>query len=179
MPAQRKPRAPYNYSEETLTRWIPCPHCGKQFKPQGFKKHEASCNTQSQAEEENAQAGHRFDQALRDQLEMQSKHGAALNDSSALSPPFAQDGGTPTRPNEMDLHKDEGISGLLYEPGDGKPGSPDHAPWCPFQCKGDFEFAEIALDASLNQKQVDDLLDLISCVAKGTTQVTLKNEQEL
>ncbi|KIJ09892.1 hypothetical protein PAXINDRAFT_164338 [Paxillus involutus ATCC 200175] len=52
---------------------------------------------------------------------------------------------------------------------------PDHAPWRPFRCKGDFEFAEIALD----EKQVNDLLDLIACVAKGTTQVTLKNEQEL
>ncbi|KIK78025.1 hypothetical protein PAXRUDRAFT_17112 [Paxillus rubicundulus Ve08.2h10] len=236
MPAQRKPRAPYNYSEETLTCWITCPHCGKQFKPQGFKKHEASCNTRSQAEEENTQAGHRFEQVLRDQLEMQSKHSAALNDSSALSPPFAQDGGTPTRLNEMDLHEDEGMSGLLYELGDGKPRSParsdlsmatessherlpqtiinpptdfkteyhphsqcptlfqnadhfrldksfkplpDHAPWCPFRCKGDFEFAEIALNTSLNQKQVDDLLDLIARVAKGTTQVTLKDEQEL
>jgi hypothetical protein len=56
---------------------------------------------------------------------------------------------------------------------------PDDAPWCPFRCKGNFEFAEIALDTSLNQKQVNTLLDLIACVAKGTTQVTLKNEQEL
>ena len=56
---------------------------------------------------------------------------------------------------------------------------PDDAPWRPFRCKGDFEFAEIALDASLNQKQVDALLDLITCVANGTSQVTLKNEQEL
>ncbi|KIK79337.1 hypothetical protein PAXRUDRAFT_16380 [Paxillus rubicundulus Ve08.2h10] len=221
MPAQRKPRAPYNYSEETLTRRIPCPHCGKQFKPQGFKKHEASCNTRSQAEEENAQAGHRFEQALRDQLEMQSKHGAALNDSSASSPLHLH------RMEELQLDRMRWTftrtkaCWLLYEPGDGKPGSPvpqtiinpptnfkteyhprsqrptlfqnsdhfrldksfkplpDHAPWRPFRCKGDFKFAEIALNTSLNQKQVDDLLNLIARVTKGTTQVTLKNEQEL
>ena len=66
MPAQRQSRrTPYNYSEETLTRRIPCPNCGKEFKPQGFKKHEASCNARSQAEKESAQAGRRFGQALK------------------------------------------------------------------------------------------------------------------
>ncbi|KAI6030770.1 hypothetical protein F5J12DRAFT_888585 [Pisolithus orientalis] len=35
---------------------------------------------------------------------------------------------------------------------------------------------EIALEASLNQKQVDALLDLIGCVAKGAAWVTLKND---
>ena len=56
---------------------------------------------------------------------------------------------------------------------------PDPAPWCPFRCKGDFEFTEITLDASLNKRHIDALLDLISCVAQGQTQVTFKNEDEL
>ncbi|KIO03315.1 hypothetical protein M404DRAFT_145939, partial [Pisolithus tinctorius Marx 270] len=43
---------------------------------------------------------------------------------------------------------------------------------------GDFEFMEIALEASLNQKQVDALLDLIGHVAKGAAWVTLKNDIE-
>ncbi|KAI6042435.1 hypothetical protein EDC04DRAFT_2600998 [Pisolithus marmoratus] len=38
---------------------------------------------------------------------------------------------------------------------------------------------EVALAASLNQVHVDKLLDLISCVAQGTAQVTLKNNVEL
>ena len=56
---------------------------------------------------------------------------------------------------------------------------PDPAPWHPFRCEGDFEFAEIALDASLNKRHIDALLDLISHVAQGQTQVTFKNEDEL
>ena len=35
------------------------------------------------------------------------------------------------------------------------------------------------LDASLNKRHIDALLDLISCVAQGQTQVTFKNEDEL
>ncbi|KAI6141987.1 hypothetical protein BKA82DRAFT_125095, partial [Pisolithus tinctorius] len=46
----------------------------------------------------------------------------------------------------------------------------------PFHGVGNFEFMEIALEASLNRKQVDALLDLIGCVAKGATRVTLKND---
>ena len=56
---------------------------------------------------------------------------------------------------------------------------PDPAPWRPFRCEGDFEFAEIALDASLNKRHIDALLDLISCVAQGQAQVTFKNEDKL
>ncbi|KAF8837802.1 hypothetical protein BDN67DRAFT_991595 [Paxillus ammoniavirescens] len=56
---------------------------------------------------------------------------------------------------------------------------PNPTPWCPFRCKGDFEFAEIVLEASLNKRQVESLLDLISCVAKGEAEVTFVNEPEL
>ncbi|KAI6027161.1 hypothetical protein EDC04DRAFT_2899304 [Pisolithus marmoratus] len=55
----------------------------------------------------------------------------------------------------------------------------DNAPYHPFQVAGDFEFMEVTLAASLNQVHVDKLLDLISCVAQGTAQVTLKNNAEL
>ena len=55
----------------------------------------------------------------------------------------------------------------------------DSTPWCPFQCKGNFEFAEIVLDALLNKEQVKVLLDLISHVAKGKAQVTIQNEAKL
>lgn len=57
--------------------------------------------------------------------------------------------------------------------------TPDPTPWHPFRCKGDFEFAEIALEASLNKEQVEALLNLISRVAKGEAQVTFANEAEL
>lgn len=52
-------------------------------------------------------------------------------------------------------------------------------PWHPFWCKGDFEFAKIALEASLNKEQIESLLNLISRVAKGKAQVTFWNKPEL
>ncbi|KAI5989534.1 hypothetical protein EDD15DRAFT_2171237 [Pisolithus albus] len=55
----------------------------------------------------------------------------------------------------------------------------DDTPYHPFRVAGDFEFMEVALAASLDQAQVDKLLDLISRVAQGTAQVTLKNNAEL
>ena len=56
---------------------------------------------------------------------------------------------------------------------------PDTTSWCPFQCKDDFKFAEIALNASLNKGQVNALLDLISHISKSQAQIMFKNEDEL
>ena len=56
---------------------------------------------------------------------------------------------------------------------------PDEEPWRPFQSHGDFEFAKIAVDALLSKTQINALLDLISCVKMGKTDLTLKNEHDL
>jgi hypothetical protein len=45
-------RGKYNYTEETLAGRLSCPHCDKKFKPQGFKKHEATCKRRANAERE-------------------------------------------------------------------------------------------------------------------------------
>lgn len=55
----------------------------------------------------------------------------------------------------------------------------DAEPWRPFRSRGDFEFSEIALDAALNKAQIDSLLNLISRISEGKTNVTLKNEADL
>ena len=55
----------------------------------------------------------------------------------------------------------------------------DEEPWRPFKSHGDFEFAEIALDAALNKSQINALLGLISRISQGQAQVTLKNEADL
>ena len=62
MPAQRKSRRQYNFSKEMLK--ILCSICGKEFKQQGFKSHEASCKARKEKERESAQAGCRYEQAL-------------------------------------------------------------------------------------------------------------------
>jgi len=52
MAPTRSSRGKYNYSEGTLTGQISCSHCGRTFKAQGIKKHEASCKKRLEAEEE-------------------------------------------------------------------------------------------------------------------------------
>ncbi|KAG1849251.1 hypothetical protein F4604DRAFT_1593550 [Suillus subluteus] len=52
-------------------------------------------------------------------------------------------------------------------------------PWRPFVSRGDFEFAEIALDAALNKSQINGLLALIGRISRGETQMTLKNDADL
>ncbi|KAG2086392.1 hypothetical protein BD769DRAFT_1288560, partial [Suillus cothurnatus] len=41
----------------------------------------------------------------------------------------------------------------------------DEEPYCPFCSHGDFEFAEIALNATLNKSQIDGLLALIDQIS--------------
>ena len=83
MPAQRQSCCtPYNYSEETLTCWISCLNCGKEFKPQGFKKHEVNCNAQSLAEKESAQVGRHFGQVLKGEYTWTFK---VIQDSEIMS----------------------------------------------------------------------------------------------
>jgi hypothetical protein len=57
--------------------------------------------------------------------------------------------------------------------------APDKEPWRPYRVSGDFEFAEIALEAGLNVAQINGLLSLISRVSQGQAEVTLKNEGDL
>ena len=55
----------------------------------------------------------------------------------------------------------------------------DEEPWRPFRSRGDFEFAKIAVNASLSKAHINALLDLISRVKMGETELTLKNENDL
>ncbi|KAG2741150.1 hypothetical protein P692DRAFT_201727127, partial [Suillus brevipes Sb2] len=55
----------------------------------------------------------------------------------------------------------------------------DETPWRPFRSRGDFEFAEIALDAALNKAHINGLLALISRISSGETQMTLKTDMDL
>ncbi|KAG2068822.1 hypothetical protein BDR04DRAFT_1023603, partial [Suillus decipiens] len=55
----------------------------------------------------------------------------------------------------------------------------DEEPWCPFCSCGNFEFAEIALNAALNKSHIDVLLALIGCILRGESQVTFTNDNKL
>ncbi|KAG1786948.1 uncharacterized protein HD556DRAFT_1449297 [Suillus plorans] len=55
----------------------------------------------------------------------------------------------------------------------------DEEPWRPFCSRGDFEFAEIALNAALNKSQINVLLALIGRILRGESRVTFSNDNEL
>lgn len=52
-------------------------------------------------------------------------------------------------------------------------------PWTPFRTRAEFEFAEIALDAALNKRQVDALLKLFRRCVGGEDTLDLKDHAEL
>ncbi|KAG1847781.1 hypothetical protein C8R48DRAFT_615318 [Suillus tomentosus] len=55
----------------------------------------------------------------------------------------------------------------------------DEELWCPFCTRGDFEFAEITLNAALNKSCIDALLALIDRISRGESQITFKNNTDL
>ncbi|KAG2079379.1 uncharacterized protein F5147DRAFT_819992, partial [Suillus discolor] len=55
----------------------------------------------------------------------------------------------------------------------------DEEPRHPFCSRGDFEFAEITLNAALNKSHIDVLLALIGRILRGESQVTFANDNEL
>lgn len=59
------------------------------------------------------------------------------------------------------------------------PPIPEENVFRPFQSRGDFEFADLALDASLSNGQIDAFLKLIHDVASGVRNVTLKDHTDL
>ncbi|KAG9310133.1 hypothetical protein JVU11DRAFT_9748 [Chiua virens] len=249
MPVLRKTRKKYNYSNTTLTTKIPCPTCGKSFKQQGFKKHEASCKAQEDDEKHRDRAGCCYEKTLErllgnvkgnnmnsadrsndaevgqassttglipvDATEFRAFEGDSDADDLAASTPYSDSqnhdfprgsGSDPAMSisNSVDNQQnpaditDENFADFKteYHPRSTKrspvfqtsdtfrtskntPKHKDSTPWCPFRCKGDFEFAEIAAEASLNKEQVEALLNLISRVAKGEDQVTFRSEAEL
>lgn len=62
---------------------------------------------------------------------------------------------------------------------DSQPAKPHSSePWKPFQSRIDFDFAELVLDAALNNDQVEALIQIIKRVAGGE-KFTLSGNHEL
>jgi hypothetical protein len=52
-------------------------------------------------------------------------------------------------------------------------------PWTPFRTRAEFEFAEVALDAALNKRQVDALLKVFHRCLNGEDKFGLKEHADL
>ncbi|KAI6011012.1 hypothetical protein BKA83DRAFT_4503069 [Pisolithus microcarpus] len=54
----------YNYTEKTLSKTTQCQFCGKLFKPQGIKSHEAHCGTRQIRERQRLDATKQYERDL-------------------------------------------------------------------------------------------------------------------
>ena len=52
-------------------------------------------------------------------------------------------------------------------------------PWRPFQSRADFEFAELVLEAALNKRQVEKLIDIFERCKSGQDSFLIKNHKDL
>ncbi|KIK74043.1 hypothetical protein PAXRUDRAFT_176858, partial [Paxillus rubicundulus Ve08.2h10] len=55
----------YSYSQETLTSQLPCQYCNQKYKPQGLKKHEASCKHRHDSEKDRARANKQYEKDVK------------------------------------------------------------------------------------------------------------------
>ncbi|KAG1876519.1 hypothetical protein DFJ58DRAFT_720982 [Suillus subalutaceus] len=235
MGPSRTHRSKYNFSEETLTGQLSCPHCSKKFKTQGFKKHEASCKKQKDTKAERAEFALQYARDQRRARQQAYTDMGMITPSAGPSrsvagiqnaPPVIKDHGPlADNPNTGDFEAYDGNfegAGSLANSQRGSvepqpvipPPQPiefktvyhpsarrepllqtfeefdvntrpeeelpvDEEPWRPFCSRGDFEFAEIALNAALNKSHIDGLLALIGRISRGESRVTFKNDIEL
>lgn len=56
---------------------------------------------------------------------------------------------------------------------------PPANPWRPFKSKLDFEFAELALEASLSKRQVEKMISIIRQTQSGEDHFNIHSHQEL
>ena len=52
-------------------------------------------------------------------------------------------------------------------------------PWKPFQLRADFEFAELALEAALNKRQVEKLISIFERCTNGQDTFSIKNHKNI
>ncbi|KAG1739543.1 hypothetical protein EDB19DRAFT_1928076 [Suillus lakei] len=141
-------RGKYNYTEETLTGRLSCPHCDGKFKPQGFKKHEATCKKRADIEREQETFGLEYNkdqqQARRKARKLMTLPESIAGPSqpeSANNSQFADDSNIPPAassladPMDVDLNNDEGYDGnenvdvsVFNQPGDVEPAASSQRP---------------------------------------------------
>ena len=56
---------------------------------------------------------------------------------------------------------------------------PNKQPWLPFKSRLEFEVAEIALEAAMNNEQTDRLIDLFNRCASRQEKFTFKNHKDI
>ncbi|KAG2047352.1 hypothetical protein BDR06DRAFT_98760, partial [Suillus hirtellus] len=120
-------RGKYNYTEETLTGRLSCPHCDGKFKPQGFKKHEATCKKRADIKREQETFGLEYN---KDQQRARRKARKLMTLPESIAGPSQPESANNTAssladPMDVDLNNDEGYDGnenvdvsVFNQPGD-------------------------------------------------------------
>lgn len=55
----------------------------------------------------------------------------------------------------------------------------NHRPWLPFRSKAEFEFAEVALQSAMSNKQLDALINVVHTLMKGEEAFEVKNHRDV
>ena len=61
------------------------------------------------------------------------------------------------------------------------PSNPVHnpSPWLPFHSKTEFEFAEVALQTAMSNKQLDALINVVRTLMEGKEAFEIKNHRDV
>ncbi|KAI6020734.1 hypothetical protein BKA83DRAFT_4523337 [Pisolithus microcarpus] len=171
-----------------------CQFCGKLFKPQGIKSHEAHCRTRQIREQQQLDATKQYERDLKQVEELRAAsftaahatvHTSTSSEVGPSQPVYVHDNSDHDFLNRKILLARTCGSLMEILPHEasqeefGQCAFPamarDTQPWCPFIEEGDYTFAEIALQAGLSASHINGLLMLITCINQGKAKFTHHN----
>ncbi|KAG0700512.1 hypothetical protein DFH29DRAFT_876568 [Suillus ampliporus] len=180
-------RSKYNYTEETLTGQLSCPHCDGKFKPQGFKKHEATCRKHVDIEREQEAFGLEYQ---RDQQQARRKARKVTRLPETIAGPSQSasnaDLSAPADPMDLDdleaYHGNESVNIPVFSQLPSvEPGPLASIQW-PLEFKTEYHpsSGHEPLFQAFNEfhSHIDGLLSLIACIVKGQIKIMLKNDAD-
>ncbi|KAG1781490.1 hypothetical protein EV702DRAFT_1265864 [Suillus placidus] len=179
---------------------VTCELCSKSFKPRGFKTHRTACTKWARDFEEDqhhiantyyqppvtvnvqgdayhaAEQADNLNQAEVESLNAHIANNPAVDDDQWMD---VEDEDIYRVPSPYNLsvdgseHQDTQHNRDILQ----DPPTPDAQPWVPFQCRLDFEAAELAHEAALSQPQIDRLINLLHCSKQES--FTLRNYKDV
>jgi len=200
------PAAKSRHRPSPLTR--ECDLCGQSFNVRGLAGHQKACRVAEKQRESDQKyekklrreaklQRHLSSIKLRDEWDGDNGQDVAVDDSISGPGDHPQLEANLVTSAETTAHEDRvGDIKTEYHPHSGLPTRieslheykqrsrvtrerPSSKPWKPFRTRGDFEFAEMALEAALNKAQTDPFIKFIHHCVNKPTSFTLHNHAEL
>ncbi|KAG1771406.1 hypothetical protein EV702DRAFT_977341 [Suillus placidus] len=149
-----------------------CDICDQNIKPRGWTTHRKACETRADKR--------RRDQVFVDAIRKDKDHATVTEPVANAFPAHARDD------IKVEHHPSSGIKTTVHpfetfkcRPAPSLVPPPDRRPWYPFQSRLEFEVAEIALEAALNNEQTDRLIKICQRCATGKEKFTFLNHKDI